>query len=132
MLKFGDKVVGKVNIEKELTEDDIDTIISNAFDDGIAYWAGVDNKRPEWKDRPKDEYLSSWATKILIDGGNVKLYDVEGTEDDSEWILTLEKLLKGYKLNYDKRPHDRDIETGDAITSDCIIQYALFDDIIFG
>lgn len=138
MLKFGDKVVGYAKVELPLKESDIENIMVTAIEGGINYWAGLDNTAEAWAERPKDEPLSMWATKILIDGGSVKFYDVEGggeleeEEDDSEWILTLDKLLAGFAQNYKERPHDNDLEQGDATTADCIIQYALFGQIVFG
>jgi hypothetical protein len=133
MLSFTSKVVGKAMIEKEVTEKDIETIIVNGFEGGIKYWAGLDVYYSEDVfNCPKDEPWSTWCTKLLIEGKSVKLYDVEGTEDDNNWILTLDKIINGYKLNCIKRPHDSDLENGDATTSDSIIQYALFNEIVFG
>ena len=56
----------------------------------------------------------------------------ECLEEDEKYELTLEKLLNGIKLNTENRPDDCDIDDGDANTMDCIIQYGLFGDIIFG
>jgi hypothetical protein len=136
MLKFGDKVVGRVqigNIEKALTEYDIETIIVDGFEGGIGYWAGLrksDNKET-FELKPSDEPTSTWSTKVLIEGGSIYLHDCE-EETDELWELTLPKLLEGYKLNCINRPHDNDLENGDATTMDCIIQYALFGDIVYG
>lgn len=133
MLEFSKtKVVGKVVVELNLVEDDISAIIDNAFDGSIGYWAGVDNRGQLWDGKPKGEPISTWATKLILEGSGVKLYDVEGEEDDESWTLTLDKLIEGYKLNYINRPHDNDIENGDATTYDCIIQYALFGEVVFG
>ena len=54
------------------------------------------------------------------------------SEEDERYELTLEKLLNGIKLNAENRPDDSSIEDGDGETMDCIIQFALFKDIIFG
>jgi hypothetical protein len=131
MLKFGDKVVGKVQIEKELTEKDIETIIVNGLEGGIGYWAQLDNTGISWVTKPKDEPISTWATKNILEGGCICLLDSEGDEQGI-WVLTLDKLIQGYKLNYEKRSWDNDIENGDATTADCIIQYALFGTVVYG
>lgn len=134
MLKFDDnKVVGTVTIKKNLTEGDIENIIVSCFEGGSNDWLGLDNKdKPEWDAKPKDEPNSTWATKLLLDGNSIKFYDIEENEDDSNWILTLDKLIKGFELNYEKRPHDNDLERGDARTCDCILQFALFKEVVYG
>jgi hypothetical protein len=131
MIEFTDKVIGTAIIKKELTEKDIENIIVTAFEGGSNYWMELGNN-PEDNNKPKGEPWSTWFTKMLLEGNSVKMCDVEGTEDDSNWILTLDKVIKGYQLNCEQRPLDCDVESGDAITCDCIIQYALFDKIIFG
>jgi hypothetical protein len=133
LLEFSRKtIVGSVNIQKDLTEGDIETIIVNGFEGGIHYWAGVDNTGELWDNKPDDVALSQWATKLVLEGHGVKLYDVEEEEDDDNWVLTLDNILEGYRLNFQKRKFDNDIENGDATTYDCIIQYALFGELVFG
>lgn len=133
MLEFSrKKVVGSVNIVKELTEADIETIIVNGFEGGIGYWGGVDNTGSLWADKPKGEPVSTWATKLILEGHSVKLYDVEEEDDDESWTLTLDKILKGYAQNFVERKFDNDIENGDATTYDCIIQYSIFGEVVYG
>jgi len=133
MLEFSDDVVvGTIQIEKQITENDIDNIICSSFEGGSNYWMQLDNTTPEWKEKPKGEPLSTWATKLILEGKKVKVCDIEETEDDSKWIITLEKLLDGIKLNSVHRPFDADLENMDADTADCIVQYALFGKLVFG
>jgi hypothetical protein len=113
-----------------LTEEDIENIMVTGLEGGINYWAGLNNTGILWDDKPDSEPNSTWATRILIQGGEVKLFDVEDENDC--WVLTLDKLIKGFESNYVKRPHDNNLEQGDATTADCIIQYALFNEIVFG
>lgn len=128
MMQFDDKkVVGELFVPLKLTEDDIATIVSLALNGGIGYWAGIDNAS-----QPSHLYLDDWVVLRLLEGGSVKMYDREEEEDDSDWVLTLDKLVEGYKMNYINRPFDRNVEVGDAITGDCIFQYALFGKIVFG
>ena len=131
MLKFTDKVVGKA--EFEVTENDIENIIITSFEGGSNYWMGVDNSTKEWENKPEDEPISTWATKLILDGKKVKLFDIEETDDqDEEWNLTLDKILKGIGLNIKHRSFDADLENMDATTADCIIQYALFGEVVYG
>ncbi|TVX86034.1 hypothetical protein [Paenibacillus agilis] len=126
------KAVGTAVIKKEITESDIENIIVTSFEGGSNSWLGLDNISEEMQSKPKGVPWSTWTARLLIDGKSIKLYDVTGEiEDDSEWILTLEKIIKGFQLNCEKRPFDCDLEQGDAITSDCIVQYALFDKLVF-
>lgn len=131
MLEFSrSKVIGNYTKEIPVTENDIESVIVGAFEGGSNYWVGLDNTKPEFKDKPKDEPLSTWVTKLLIDGKTVYLFDREMPSDKFE--LTLQKVINGLALNALKRPKDCDLEQGDAITYDCILQFALFGKIVFG
>jgi hypothetical protein len=131
MLEFSDKkVVSRAVIEDAITEEDIANIVITAFEGGINYWAGLDKLTPEWEDKPKGEPNSTWATKILIEGKEVKLYDVEG--EDTFKPLTLNGILKGIAQNAKERAWDADHRNGDATTADAIIQYAMFGEIVYG
>lgn len=125
MLEFSnDYVVGLVKIP--ITEADIENIIVSSFEGGSNNWLGVDNSTPEWKDKPKDMPISTWATKLLLERKTVKLYDIE---EGIEWILTLQMVLNGIKQNMTERQSNKD--TWDSTDADCIMQYAIFDEIIF-
>jgi hypothetical protein len=131
-LKFDEKkVVGTATITKDITEKDVEGIMVTAIEGGIGYWACLYNVGEDFDNKPKDEPTSTWCAKLLIDGKAIKFTDSEG-EDEEVWVLTLAKLIKGYELNMINRPHDADIENGDATTSDCIVQYALFGDVVYG
>ncbi len=131
MLEFSNKkIVGQVAVKVSLTEDDIANIMINGMEGGINYWAGLNNRGEKWEGKPKNYALSEWATKLLLEGESVEFYDLE--EPEEMMSLTLDKLIEGYAQNYKERPHDNDLENGDAITYDCIIQYALFGKLVFG
>lgn len=132
MLEFTDKVVGTatVTFKKELTEQDIENIMVGALEGGIGYWAGL-KRTGVWVDKPESEPTSTWATKLLLEGETILLYDIED-EGEEYYPLTLKNLIEGVERNYEERPHDNDLENADAGTCDCIIQYALFDEIVFG
>ena len=121
-----------IKIEKKISLEDIENIIVTAIEGGINYWAGIDNSLSEWNEKPKNMPLSCYAVELLISHKSIKFYDIEETDDDTSWILTLDKLLNGIKLNAENRPFDSDLDNMDSNTADCIIQYALFDNIIYG
>ena len=67
--------------------------------------------------------------EILEGGKSIWMCD---DEEDKKYELTLLNLLNGIALNCKNRPYDCDIDNGDAETMDCIIQYSLFEDVIYG
>ena len=113
---------GKVN----LTVEDIDDIMSGALD-YISYWCR--------RAKVVGEYLGEYASEQIARGGTLILYDAESSD---KWELTLEKFLNGVKLYFEQGCHvqveDNAIETGDidAGDADCIVQFALFGEVVFG
>lgn len=136
LLEFSEKkVVGVAKIELELTEENIENIMVTGLEGGIGYWARLENEGEEWNAKPNDIPVSQWATELLLQGKEVVFSDSELDEGDIDYYhppLTLEKLIKGFELNYKHRPHDNNIETGDVTTADCIIQYAVFGEVVYG
>jgi hypothetical protein len=134
LMEFSDtKVVGYAKVEMPLTEEDIENIIVTAIEGGINYWGHIKRRVIDWTDKPKNVPPSQWATKLLLEGKSVTI--VECDEDSDEVVnheLTLEKVIQGFAKNYKERPWDNNIETGDADTASCIIQYAIFDDVVYG
>lgn len=126
LLEFSEKVVGEVKINLPITEFDVDGIIVSALEGGSDYWMYFEI------DNPNKEYpRSQQATKLLLDGKSFRVIDRED-ETAPVYQLTLEKLLKGIELNYQKRPWDNDKENWDAESADCILQYAVFGELIYG
>ena len=127
-----EKTIIKTEVEIVLTDQDIDDIVACAFDGGITYWC----------DEVKviGDYLGECASDQISRGGKVKLYDFEGEE---EHILTKEKFIEGFKL-YCKTMAIGEITENvngelkvntcqvDAEIADEIIQFALFEDVIYG
>ena len=129
-----------ISITKELkiTNEDIDDIVSTALEGGINYWCS--------KASVIGEYLGEYASDQISRGGELilKLREpVEGEPD--EYVLSREKLLNGikaYLLNPNKPYNiiglldkgELYLETAnvDAEVADMIIQYAIFNEIVFG
>lgn len=132
LMKFDDKkVVGKVKIEYALTEQELNYIICGALEGAISYWARLVKEGKEWDERPKTAFMSDWATKIIADGGSLKLKDIEDEENEVP-LLTLDGILKGIALNHQKRPHDCNLDNADDFTYDAIIQYSVFGKLVYG
>lgn len=128
-----------------LTADDINDILTTALEGGIGYWGVLDNSTTDWKETSKllkDPTLSEVATTMLFKGKRIRFFDAEGEKElvdnddpDCVWYLDLDGFTKGcslYESHWGSICHKiryGDFDAGDA---DAIIQYALFDDIIFG
>ncbi|MEH7210229.1 hypothetical protein V7094_29160 [Priestia megaterium] len=130
MLEFTEQVVGKVQVQMEITQSDVENVIVSSFEGGSNYWLALDNTQPEWADKPKGEPLSTWATKLLLDGKTVHLYDREDPEE--RWEMTLEKVINGIQKYVAKGGRRADKDYWDAESADCIMQYGLFDKIVYG
>lgn len=115
-----------------ITDEDIDDIMVSALEGGINYWC--------CRAEVVGKYLGEYGSDQISRGGTLRLYD---REDESVYELTKEKLVRGIAV-YLENPtqsdvlevidHELRLDTSyvDAVVSDCMVQYALFDDIIYG
>lgn len=127
-----DTVVLKLELEMVATQEDIDDIMAGALEGGINYWCG--------EAEVVGNYLGEYASEQISRGGQLILHDIEENET---YTLDREKFMKGLKM-YLEKPHPYDILeeidnklridtcNADDTVCDMIIQYALFDDIVFG
>ena len=116
-----------------ITSEDVNDLMVTAFEGGINYWCGaikpikVDGK---YKGVP-EEYQNKvpHMSDIIAYGGELVLFD---TETPEKWILTLPNVLEAIKrvANEFNIPPMEVIE-GDADIADRIVQYAIFNEIIF-
>lgn len=128
----------RVNAEitVDLTHQDIEDIIVTALEGGIGYWACLDNRNETFENAPEDEPVAITASKILLNGGGLTFLD---NDDHSvEWLMTLKELLNGVKLYLETDQGPSCIENGriecgmiDAEAADMIVQFALFDELVY-
>ena len=122
------KFTVRPQIEVNLTQQDIDDIMVSALEGGINYWCSeaevVEEKR-----------CSDWGHEQIARGGVLILHDAENSD---KCELTLEKFLNGVKLYFEDGCHIQ-VEDGcidtcdiDANDADCIIQFALFGEVVYG
>ena len=111
-----------------VSNEDIDDIMSAALDGGVTYWCG--------RAEVVGNYLGEYASEQISRGGALKLHDIEG---DGVFELTLDKFLVGLRLWIENERAFELTSTGrldvgqiDAAAADTIIQYALFNDIVYG
>ena len=121
------KYTVRPEVEVNLSQQDIDDIMAVAMEGGICYWCR--------KAEVVGEYLGEYASDQISRGGALILHDAESAQT---WELTLEKFLNGEKLDFEKgcdvNVEDNAIDTCDidANDADCIIQFAVFGEVVFG
>lgn len=120
----------EVNKKYTVTPQDIDDIMVTALEGGINYWCR--------KAKVVGEYLGECTSDQISRGGSLILYDAESSD---HWELNLEKLLNGIQKAIEDNWYDSynwyvdgelDCCQIDAEVADTIVQFALFDDIVFG
>jgi len=130
----------KVEITKshEFTTEEINDLIVAALEGGINYWCG---KAEIVKDKDSDTYSGvapedqsnvHFASDVVGYGGKLTLTDVE--DEDEKWELDLSKMLKGIQMYCEDNniaPEDL-MDNHDADTADAIVQFALFNEIVYG
>ena len=121
------KFTVRAEVEVNLTQQDIDDIMVAALEGGICYWCR--------KAEVVGEYLGEYASDQISRGGALILHDAESAPT---WELTLVKFLYGVKLYFEQGCHgqveDSAIDTCDidASDADCIVQFAIFGEVVFG
>ena len=115
----------------EVSAQDMEYLLVAAFEGGINYWCGQVEITKYPEDMEEEEQL--YASDIIGRGGELKLYDVE--EPEETWVLTQEKMLNGISKAMEWGDYgtvEELMDAHDADTADVIVQYALFDEIVFG
>jgi hypothetical protein len=119
-----------IKIEKslELSNENIDDLLAAAFEGGINYWC----KKVKALKLLKPEHDGLFLSQLLPLGYTLVLFDAESQD---KWELTLEKFLKAVKWYCEEYGYiniDDLMNEHDATTADLIVQYALFNEIVFG
>lgn len=126
-------------IKQELKPEDVNNIIATALEGGINYWCRKAKMKLAYPDNPDNKYFGvapefedkiRYASDLIGYGGVIILYDAESSE---KWELDLEKVLKGIKIHCSIKgvtPLEL-VEDHDADDADSIVQYALFNELVF-
>ena len=119
----------EVKLKIKLSDQEIDSILSAAFEGGINYWAvKVDPKDGDFKGtKYASEALSKGATLIIRtdDDGNLEL-------DKDKFVSGLEKAIVKYPHLFRMNAETLDIGYIDAEVADVIIQMAVFGEVVYG
>ena len=131
----------KVEMTVRMTDEDIDDIMVGALEGGICYWCD--------RVEVNGDYLGECASEQISRGGQLKVYPEEPYNDTEMFVLDKERFTAGVK-KYIAMGHADCLEiermknglpTGrilidpcnvDAEAADCIVQLALFDEIVYG
>ena len=144
------KVFAPLRIEYD--EDFLLNVLITAWEGGSNYWIDhADIKHPTRTiDKANEECTSEFAYSAIKDGGSIVFYELEEDYKDKEPpVLTMAKWLKG--LEYTVRfflVHPKaqmfsgcsifedgfmlDAGSFDAGVADAVLQYALFDEVMYG
>lgn len=116
----------EIRAEFEISEEMIEDLLHTAFCE-IGYWCSA-----EYIGEPLGDYMAEHVAR----GGELLIMD---NESDDEWVLTRDKVLSGiskYVLEFGFENlmcnSEFDPSYADAEAADCIIQYGLFDEIVYG
>ena len=125
-----------------ITRDDVELLLTMEGG-GFDYWAQItygeddyrttkermkkNNVKPEYDGR----YCYEQVLAYMICDTEYPVY-VYDFEDDTKHLLTMHRIENGFLLNAQNRPEDASLDDGDAETGDCILQYAVFGDIVYG
>lgn len=120
----------KIPVTYHMTDEDLENIIITALEGGIGYWACLDNDNGDFRGIPEGIATSEWCWQILKNGGSLHFFDEE--DDDAEFSIDLQSLIYGIGKTISETAWDGDINNVDAVVADIIIQYAVFDDVIYG
>ena len=116
-----------INVEMSvtITMQDIDDILTTAFEGGINYWCS--------EVRVDGDYLGEYASEQISRHGGLYLTD---SEDEQVYYLEINSFLNGLKLYL--KDHPELIEYGridtcnvDANVADCIVQLAIFKEVVY-
>lgn len=132
------------SVPESLSVGEVIDIIATACEGGIGYWAVLWNEGKEWDEAEKrllesgeDPLYCDVFWEVLRSGGKVKFTDAESEKPDSKgtWYMDLEKFKSGCAQYAKERGSVvKALADGafDAIEADCLFQYALFGEIIYG
>ena len=114
-----------------LTDEQINDLIVTAIEGGINYWCWQVSLK-EGTIKPEQQSKLRYLSDCISLGGTLILHDAESSES---WELTKEKFLKGIEktLEWGGSANVQDLfDNHDADVADVLIQFSIFDKIVFG
>ena len=120
----------KIKVEIEVTDEQIDDLLTSAFEGGSNYWYTIDNIKTPFRGAAGEAWRKTNEGILVI--------DKEAESDDDEVLgdyLNRQKVKKGLQLMAEKYPtHWNNFinDNGDADTGDIFLQLCLFGSVVFG
>jgi len=129
-----------VQIPVELDDEFFDDIICTMFEGGSNYWIGKTQIIHPDGEKPKGMPVSAWIASAINKDGMIKILP---QDDNVTVVLNKKRLVFGLKEWITKCPDKVSLinENGkncidagnvDADDADAILQYALFEELVFG
>jgi len=125
-----------ITIEQEIKPEEINDLIVTALEGGINYWCRKAIKKVDpdgnWFGvAPENQDKIVYASDLIGYGGVLTICDAESSD---KWELTLENMLKGIQMHCtNKKVSVAELmDDYDADDADAVVQYALFNEIVFG
>ena len=116
----------------DITEQQMQDLLVTAFEGGINYWCDrieITVMPPKTNSEDHDKFM---ASQVIAKDGIVELH---GEDLEEITLLTRDKMLTGISKAMDWGNFaniEELMNNHDAETADVIVQYAIFDEIIFG
>ena len=116
-------VIAYVQVLQPITKEDISDVLAGAFEGGSNYWLDAVSVVDD------DYKTAKYASDVVGLGGELILK----TFDNDKKRLTKNMMVKGIQQYVDEGgKHFPFTKSADACTYDTILQYALFDEIVYG
>lgn len=119
----------KATVSHKFCDEDLNDLVSTALEGGINYWCGEAKVKEDSMSEEAYDKLN-FISDAVSKGGVLILFDAES---DDTWELNRDKLLKGIQMYCEKHnvaPSDL-MDMYDANDADTIVQYAVFDEMMF-
>jgi hypothetical protein len=128
--------VNKINIELQITDQEIKDIVITALEGGIGYWGCLINEGEDFDLFYKDQKgisTSEFVANLLLSGKSVYFYDSETNSNEGEpWELRLNMILNGIEMYIEETKNLNFIDNLDSLVADTIFQYAMFNEVVYG
>ena len=105
----------------EVTDEHLDNILVGCFEGGSNYWIDkIEVKKDDFKG-------AVYSSHSVSKGAELYIY-----ADDTKYLLSKSSLVHGIQMYLDESKHKNWPDGGDAYTDDMILQYALFEEVVYG
>lgn len=124
----------RINKPIKLTEEDLSDILCSCIEGGSSYWAQIQNYGEQWdeveKELPEDHTIEDHIIALWHKGYPLHILDCE---EGKEYFIHLDDFLKGIQSAINDGVWDgEDTYDVDGCVGDCIMQYAVFGEVVYG